>query len=35
MKSGSKTAKAPLAFAKNYPEAAFETINRDNFLNFI
>lgn len=35
MKSGSKTVKAPLAFAKNYPEAAFETINRDNFLNFI
>ncbi len=35
MKSGSKTAKVPLAFAKNYPDATFETINRDNFLNFM
>lgn len=35
MKSGSKVAKAPLAFAKNYPDTTFETINRDNFLNFI
>lgn len=35
MKSGSKTSKKPMAFARNYPEATFETINRDNFLNFI
>ena len=35
MKSGTKTAKAPLAFTKNYPEATFETINRNNFMNFI
>ncbi len=35
MKAGSKVAKAPMAFARNYPNATFETINHDNFLNFI
>ena len=35
MKAGSKVAKAPMAFARNYPNATFETINHHNFLNFI
>lgn len=35
MKAGSKVAKAPMAFARNYQNATFETINHDNFLNFI
>ncbi|MBQ4139265.1 MAG: ATPase, partial [Muribaculaceae bacterium] len=35
MKAGSKVAKVPMAFARNYPNATFETINRENFLNYI
>ena len=35
MKSGIKTAKIPLAFAKHYPSATFETINKDNFLSYV
>lgn len=35
MKTGSKVAKVPMAFARNYPNATFETINRENFLNYI
>ena len=27
--------KVPVAFAKNYPEAAFHLVNRKNYLDFI
>jgi predicted AAA+ superfamily ATPase len=31
----SKKAKIPTAFAKAYPEASYEVINRDNYLEFV
>lgn len=33
--NSNKNAKVPGAWAKAYPESTFETINRDNYLNFI
>jgi hypothetical protein len=30
-----KESKIPAAFAKAYPEATFEVINRSNYLDFI
>ena len=35
MKAGSKVAKAPMAFARNYPNATVETVNHVHFLPFI
>ncbi len=35
MKSGKKNPKAPKAFAEAYPDATFNIVNRDNFLDFI
>ncbi len=34
-KFSSKTARAPRAWLENYPNATFETINRDNFFEFL
>lgn len=34
-KYGKVKAKIPTEFAKSYPEATFETINQDNYLDFI
>ena len=34
-KWGEKFAAPPKAFINNYPEAKFDTINRDNFFNFL
>ncbi len=34
-KWGEKTVSPPKAFAKNYPEAVFETVNRVNFFDFL
>ncbi|PID85100.1 MAG: hypothetical protein CSB13_09785 [Chloroflexi bacterium] len=34
-KYGQKTPKAPKAWQKAYPDAAFAVINRDNFLDFV
>ena len=33
--NSTKNAKVPGGWAKAYPQATFETINRDNYLNFI
>ena len=35
LKAGDKKARAPLSFVNNYPEATFETINRNNFLDYV
>ncbi|MFN8206919.1 MAG: ATP-binding protein [Bacteroidales bacterium] len=35
MKYGNKPAKAPAAWHKTYPDANFQLINRDNYLNFL
>ena len=34
-KYGKVKAKIPTEFAKSYPEAAFEIINQDNYLDYI
>ncbi len=34
-KWGKVKAKTPTEFAKSYPDAAFEIINQDNYLDFI
>ncbi|MEI6411195.1 MAG: ATP-binding protein, partial [Bacteroidota bacterium] len=34
-KWGSKTANAPQTWMENYPEASFECINRENYLDFV
>jgi hypothetical protein len=34
-KYSSKTAKVPKSFVETYPEASFEIINKDNFLDFV
>lgn len=35
IKAGSKSPQTPKAFAKAYPEASFQVINRRNFIDFI
>lgn len=35
IKSGNKTPSTPLAFAKAYPEASFQVININNYMDFI
>jgi predicted AAA+ superfamily ATPase len=34
-KWGEKKPKKPAAFAQNYPQASFEIVNRNNYLDFI
>ena len=34
-KFGNKEAKPPAAWQESYPQATFQTINRDNWLRFV
>ncbi|MBN8685038.1 MAG: hypothetical protein J0L99_20490 [Chitinophagales bacterium] len=34
-KWGDKTASAPKAWLENYPDATFQCINRNNFMDFV